>query len=52
MGMDQFNNLIFLNLFSNYKIIKADMQRKATEYSKENHSGGLQQQKSALKCYI
>jgi hypothetical protein len=28
------------------------MQRKATEYSKENHSGGLQQQKSALKCYI
>jgi len=51
-GMDQFNNLIFFNLFSNYKIIKADMQRKATEYSKENHSGGLQQQKSALKCYI
>jgi hypothetical protein len=28
------------------------MQRKATEYSKENHSGGLQQQKSAVKCYI
>ena len=27
------------------------MQRKASEYSKENHSGGLQQQKSALKCY-